>query len=175
MLETLRNFRTLGSLQNGLSALIFGFLALAHASAVLLGMGVRNEWSWFVSIHLNRLAAPALDAFYKYTAAGPFIGLFLLALLCAFPIWAQLRRNWLATSTAGHLALGMSILLLLASLQQAQPHVQSASLEGFPIKYATLTNAMTWLVLTGVMVVLCLINHLAFFGPKSTDPQPSES
>jgi hypothetical protein len=163
MIKVIRSTHRLGAVQNCLAVTVFAFLAAAHASAVLLYLGVRNDWSWFVSIHLNRMAAPALDFYYDWFAAGPFLALGLLAAFCLLPLWAQLRRSWIGTSVAGHLALGISVLLVSAALQRAAPDVKSASLGDVAITFEDLTSVATLLAVTVALAVLCIVNHIAFF------------
>jgi hypothetical protein len=168
MSQVLRNARHLGAIQNILSAMVFALLAAAHASAVVLSLGMRNEWSWFVSIHLNRITAPALDLYYEWIAFGSFMTLGLLIALCLLPLWAQSRHSWMGTSIAGHLALGTSVLLLSVALQRAAPDVKSASLGDIPVRLAEFTSTTTLLVLTVALGLLCIVNHIAFFADQQT-------
>ena len=168
MSKVLRSARHLGAIQNILSAMVFALLAAAHASAVVLSLGMRNEWSWLVSIHLNRIAAPALDLYYEWIAFGSFMTLGLLIALCLLPLWAQSRHSWMGTSIAGHLALGTSVLLLSVALQRAAPDVKSASLGDIPVRLAEFTSTTTLLVLTVALGLLCIVNHIAFFADQQT-------
>jgi len=168
MIKVLRTARHLGTIQNVLSAMVFALLAAAHASAVVLSLGMRNEWSWLVSIHLNRIAAPALDLYYEWIAFGSFMTLGLLIALCLLPLWAQSRHSWMGTSIAGHLALGTSVLLLSVALQRAAPDVKSASLGDIPVRLAEFTSTTTLLVLTVALGLLCIVNHIAFFADQQT-------
>jgi hypothetical protein len=121
-----------------------------------------------VSIHLNRVASPALDFYYDWFAAGPFLALGLLGALCLVPLWAQRRRSWFATSVAGHVALGISVLLVSAALQRAAPDVKSASLGDVAITFEDLTSVATLLAVTVALAVLCIVNHIVFIADKRT-------
>ena len=159
----LQTFRAFTAAQNVVSSLMFAFLAAAHASAVLVYLGIRGDWTWFLSIHLNRLAEPVLDIVYKWGAAGPFVGLLVLLGLCMLPMWAGLRRNWLGTAVAGHLALGTGILSYSAEIQRAASDIRFASIGNVQIGFAHVSGPASMLALTVVLALFCIINHIVFF------------
>ena len=163
--EKLLRSQRVYAVQNALAACLFLLLLTSEALAYLLNSFPSTEMLWELTIAANRIGGPFL-AVADQAIQLPFALLFILAIAVAVPIIAYRRRSWLGTAISGHVALGLSVMLTYEAMKRAQTGHMTASLsQAFDPRILD-SNAMSLIIVTLVMSVLCLLNHFMFFARR---------
>ena len=150
------------AIQNGLATSLFLLLLIAEGSAYALNFFPTSEYAWRISLTANQLVGPILNI-GDHLLQVPFVLLLILATAVILPSVAYLRRSWLGTAIAGHVALGVGIFSSFNSLLQVGLDHNVASLS--QTIDPTILSPTAWGLcsITVMMTVLCILNHFMFF------------
>ena len=156
-----RHSRTF-AVQNGLAALVFALLFSGEALAYLLHAFPAAETLWRMTSLSNRLSGALLGTLSSLFTT-PFLLLALLGTAVTVPLLAWRHKHWLGTAISGHVALAAIVALAFGALKRNSTGHAVASLSDI-LDPRILDTGVLSLVLIGlVMLVLCALNHAAFF------------
>jgi hypothetical protein len=154
---------SIGAIQNSLAGALFFLLFATQLAAYLLYLYPSVELFWMLSVPMNRIASPFLYIFDDWTGLGAPASLAILGAAAVFPLIAQLRKNWLFTSCAGHTALAVGTVLTIGAIRRAGASKNSADLTSAFDPAMLDMNSATLTLATATLVGLCTINHIVFF------------
>ena len=149
--------------QNSLAALVFGLLLTSELLAYLLFQYPSADILWTLSIPFNRISGPVISSIDFGFGKGPLASMAVLAAAVSLPLLALRRRNWLGTAVSGHVALAVCVVLTFGAVRRATTGSMSASLSPIIDPASMDANAVSLAIVSTVLVVLCFLNHVAFF------------
>jgi hypothetical protein len=150
------------AVQNGLAALIFGTILLAEALRHLLYQFPQIELFWRLTSIANYTVGPVLNAGGQ-AIKSPMALIILLGVATLVPVAAWRRRHWLSTAISGHVSLACMLALAWFALKRNNTGVAMASLSNVFEPRLYDTNVVSFAMLSLVMLLLCVLNHVAFF------------
>lgn len=149
------------ALQNAIASLLFAMLLGAEMVRRLLHAYPQSDILWQLSVLANRTVMPVLQQVEAYfQTPGQLLATLIAGVVV--PLIAWWARYWLATAMAGHLALGMLILITEALLSRGR-HARAWLGLGDMLDPARL--GVPELLLAGLclfVLVMCIADHVAF-------------
>lgn len=148
--------------QNFLAAGVFTTLVSGDCLAFLLNQFPSSAVLWQLTIPVFKLARPFSDTLGAATGAHAAVPFLLLAVSLALPLWAYAKRNLITTAALGHLSLAACVFMYFGTLTRSQQSRTVADLSAVFDPALMSTSALTILLATLAMLVLCGLNHVFY-------------
>jgi hypothetical protein len=94
---------------------------------------------------------------------NPVFAISIFVAVIVLPLIAMLRRSWLGTAVAGHVALGLAVWMMLNSADTRLREVLTAE-NVLDIGPEMIGNrVISFGAMAAAMFMLCIVNHIMFF------------